>query len=1148
MSQKAFPRRLAAALVLALLVILAGGGWLYRAQEQHLREDAEKDLEAIAELKANQIAAWRAERLADAAVLGHSLFFIEGATHWLADPQAGQAEMILSQFQVLQEHYGYHDVLLVDADGQVRLSLRGQLDPLADDVAQALSVAWRDRQPVLIDLHTDPGFPQPYIEIITPLFLSEEPDAAPVGAVILQSDASQFLYPLFQSWPTPSKSAETLLVRRDGDAVLFLNDLRHQPGAALTLRIPLSQTDVPMVMAVLGREGVVEGKDYRGVEVLSVLHAIPDSPWYMVSKVDKAEVLAVWRTRSILILALIAGLVTSVGTAAGITWQRTQKEHYRTLLQAEKARQKSEAHYHTVLLSIGDGVITTDAEGRVELLNPVAEMLTGWSADEARGKPLEEVFGIISEETRQPVANPVRRVMQEGIVVGLANHTLLIAKDGREIPIADSGAPIYDADGDLTGVVLVFRDQTEERAAQKALRESEAYIRTILDNLPIGVAVNSVDPTVTFSYMNDNFVRCYRTTRESLADPDTFWEAVYENAEFREAIKQRVVEDVASGDPERMHWDDVPITRKGEETTFISARNVPIHGTQLMLSAVWDTTERKRAEEAEYEQRVLAEALRDTAAALIGALDLDAVMNTILENVARVVPNDASNIMLIIDDQAQPVYWHGYGPEKISYIREFRIPVAQTENLQHMVVSGLPFLIPHTEQYPGWVHLPVTEWVKSYVGAPIRSHDNVIGFLNLDSGTPGFFNESHTERLRAFANLVSIAIEQAQLYEQIQRYADELEQRVIERTAELNHAKERTEAILNSSSDVIILCRPDRTISQVNPAFERIFEGDPDEVLNQPFTMLAAPEHVATVEQAFATVTETQQPQRLEVTVHHHTGKAFDADVVLSPMVEREGNLLGIVCSLRDITLRKRMEAQLRQTLEHEIELNELKTHYVSMAAHDLRNPLAIIQSSVSMIRHYYDQLTEEQKQARFDQIQTSIKIMVDMLDDILTMGKVESGAITFNPAPLNPITFCQSISTEISQATGAASRIVFSSQGDCSSALMDAKLLRHILGNLLSNALKYSPGERAVRFSVHCDPNQITFRIEDQGIGIPQEEQKRMFEAFHRASNAKHLPGTGLGLAIVKQSVELHGGTVAFESTEGVGTTFTVVIPQVPS
>jgi len=112
----------------------------------------------------------------------------------------------------------------------------------------------------------------------------------------------------------------------------------------------------------------------------------------------------------------------------------------------------------------------------------------------------------------------------------------------------------------------------------------------------------------------------------------------------------------------------------------------------------------------------------------------------------------------------------------------------------------------------------------------------------------------------------------------------------------------------------------------------------------------------------------------------------------------------------------------------------------------------------------------------------------------------------------------------------------------------MDAKLLRHILGNLLSNALKYSPGERAVRFSVHCDPNQITFRIEDQGIGIPQEEQKRMFEAFHRASNAKHLPGTGLGLAIVKQSVELHGGTVAFESTEGVGTTFTVVIPQVPS
>lgn len=1148
MYPKASHRWLMAALMLVLLVVLAGGGWFYRAQEQHLREDAEEDLEAIAQLKASQIVSWRAERLADAAVLGHSLFFIEGTVRWLAEPQAELEEMILARFQALHEYYGYDDILLVDMEGRVRLSLSGQHGPLAEEVAQTLSAAWRDRQSLLTDLHTEPSDSRPHMGAITPLFASDEPDAAPVGAVILQSDASQFLYPLIQSWPTPSKSAETLLVRRDGDSVLFLNDLRHQPGAALTLRIPLSQTDVPAVMAVLGREGIVEGKDYRGVEVISVLHAIPESPWYMVSKVDKAEALAEWRTRSTLIGALIVGLVTSVGTAAGITWQRTQKEHYRTLLQAEKARQKSEAHYHTVLLSIGDGVIATDAEGRVELLNPVAETLTGWSTGEARGRPLEEVFRIVNEETRQPVANPVSRVLREGIVVGLANHTLLIAKDGREIPIADSGAPIYSADGALTGVVLTFRDQSEERAAQKALRENEAYIRTILDNLPIGVAVNSVDPTVTFSYMNDNFVRCYRTTRELLADPDTFWEAVYENAEFREAIKQRVVEDVASGDPERMHWDDVPITRKGEETTFISARNVPIHGTQLMLSAVWDTTERMQAQRAEREERVLAEALRDTAAALIGARDLDAVMHTILQNVARVVPNDASNIMLIIDGYAQVVYWHGYGPEKTPYIREFRIPVAQTQNLQHMLTTGSPFLIAHTDQYPGWVHLPVTEWVKSYVGVPIWSHDEVIGFLNLDSGTPGFFNESHAERLRAFANLVSIAIEHAQLYEQIQRHADELEQRVKERTAQLSQTLRRIEAILNSSTDIIVLCRPDGTISQVNPAFDETFQCQPDAAL-QPLTSLVVAEHALLLEQAFQGVIRTAQPQRLEVVVHGEGRGTFDADVVLSPIVEEQaGRVSGVVCSLRDITLHKRMEAQLRQTLEQEIELSDLKSRYVSMAAHDLRNPLAIIQSAVTLLEHYSERMSAEEKQERHSVIRDSIGRMVTLLDNILIIGRAESGKLTFNPAPLDVIAFCQDLAEEARQAGGTTRLIDFSYQGTCAGASLDANLLRHILDNLLSNAIKYSPAESTITFSLDCQPDRIVFRVQDQGIGIPEADQARLFEAFHRASNVGHRPGTGLGLAIVKQSVDLHGGTIAFESTEGVGTMFTVVIPQAPS
>ena len=299
------------------------------------------------------------------------------------------------------------------------------------------------------------------------------------------------------------------------------------------------------------------------------------------------------------------------------------------------------------------------------------------------------------------------------------------------------------------------------------------------------------------------------------------------------------------------------------------------------------------------------------------------------------------------------------------------------------------------------------------------------------------------------------------------------------------------------------------------------------------------------MEQAFAAAIETRQPRRLEVTAHCKDRAPFDVDVVLSPIVEYDNRLTGVVCSLRDITRRKQMEAQLRRTLEREM---ELKSRYVSMAAHDLRSPLAIIQSAADMIQHYSDKLTDEQKQAKLNNIHASIEVMVETLDDILTIGKIESGKFSFNPTPIDVVAFCQQIAAEVHQATGATQHIDFSSQGACGTAYVDARLLRHILGNLLSNACKYSSEESAVVLVAECDHDQIAFHIQDDGIGIPEADQKRLFEAFHRASNAKHIPGTGLGLAIVKQSVELHGGTIVFESEEDIGTTVTVVIPHTPS
>ncbi len=485
-----------AIVTLALLTLLSSAAWFYHIQQQAIREKVEEDLAVVARLKVDQIAAWRKDKLSDAAAMQENPFLIQSVERYLTDPNDANGQDLLAHFRILAQQHDCVDLLLADPHGKDRLSLSGSIQR-HDRPALALTTALRESKPIFIDIHTETQESTPHISVAVPLFTATGQSRKPLGGVILVSNASQFLYPLVQSWPTPSKTAETLLVRREGDYALFLNDLRHQAGTALKLRIPLSRTDVPAVMAVMGQQGVFTGKDYRGTEVVSVILPIPDSPWFMVTKVDAAEVFAEWHFRSVLMIALLLGFTMFLGVVGLVLWQREKKDYYRKLYFSEAALRENVQRHSITLKAIGDAVIATDARGLVELLNPVAETLTGWMDDEARGRPLEEVFRIVNEETHEKVESPVAKVLREGIVVGLANHTLLIARDGTLRPVADSGAPIRDDQDEITGVVLVFRDQTAERAAAAELAERERYYRTLLFNLHESILVIDRDYCIT---------------------------------------------------------------------------------------------------------------------------------------------------------------------------------------------------------------------------------------------------------------------------------------------------------------------------------------------------------------------------------------------------------------------------------------------------------------------------------------------------------------------------------------------------------------------------------------------------------------------------------------------------------------------------
>lgn len=234
----------------------------------------------------------------------------------------------------------------------------------------------------------------------------------------------------------------------------------------------------------------------------------------------------------------------------------------------------------------------------------------------------------------------------------------------------------------------------------------------------------------------------------------------------------------------------------------------------------------------------------------------------------------------------------------------------------------------------------------------------------------------------------------------------------------------------------------------------------------------------------------------------------------------------------------------LARALSHERELNELKTRFVSLASHEFRNPLGITLSAVELLQRYRDRISEEKQEKLLQDIHSATVRMSGLMEQVLLLGSAEAGKLAWNPAPLDLPVLCAKLVDEGLSATNARCPVTFTCDGDFSDASMDEDLLRHIVSNLLSNAVKYSPEGSMVSFNLYREGDEAALRIEDLGIGIPEADQVKLYEAFHRASNVGETSGTGLGLLLVKRCVDLHHGSIHLQSKVGVGTTFTVRVP----
>jgi signal transduction histidine kinase len=247
-----------------------------------------------------------------------------------------------------------------------------------------------------------------------------------------------------------------------------------------------------------------------------------------------------------------------------------------------------------------------------------------------------------------------------------------------------------------------------------------------------------------------------------------------------------------------------------------------------------------------------------------------------------------------------------------------------------------------------------------------------------------------------------------------------------------------------------------------------------------------------------------------------------------------------------------KQKIEIRKALIQEQELNELKTRFITTASHEFRTPLGIISSSTGLLEDYDHKLDRPKKLKHWQRIQSAVKHMTNLLEDILLIYQTDAGKLECKKSSFDPIAFCHELIEEIeisSKAEGRFNLTITRTDNNIDASeeflvCMDIKLVRQILTNLLSNAIKYTLGDSQVRFDITFATDTVTFQIADRGIGISTEDRVRLFESFHRGTNVSNIPGTGLGLSIVKRCVDLHGGTIDLTSEVDVGTTFMVNLP----
>ncbi len=749
------------AVFLFLFTVISIAGFFYlKYQVTQFRRAARQELTAVAELKVNQVSRWYKERMSDAGYFFESPEISRSVQSFLADPISLKPQTdVLALLTSAQRNFNYTRILLLDQHRQRRLTVPQGKDWLSPKDQLFAEQTLQTNKILVSDLHFCGKVPGKIIlEVFVPLGAKSRKDdisLKPIGVLMLEINPYDFLFPFIQTWPSPSLTAETLLVRREGSELVYLNELRHRKKTALVFRLPISSNrNLPEVMAVLGREGPVEGKDYRGESVFTVLRSVPGTPWFIVAKVDRKEVYLSLRKQVLItsIAILIAFLAAALGLA--LQWRQRDNLLLRKQLAIEKERQILDERILSLNRQANDIILLMDQSWRILEANDRALQSYGYS--------LEEL-----QDMREPDLSPrgaqaeVRQQTGRGeIWDGIILETVHRRKDGSEFPVETSVRAVEI--GGKRYYQSIIRDITERKKAEEELRESEERFRHLFENMGNAVVVyEAVNRGENFLIKDFNRAaeRIEKIKKEAVLGKmvtDVF-PGVRDFGIF--SVFQKVW---TTGQPERFPaglYQDNRITGWRENYVY----KLP---AEEIVSIYDDVTERKQAEEA----------LRTSESFLNSIIDQSPSPMWIADNQGTLIRlNQAGRDLLNVSEEevvGQYSIQKDTVMEAYGLIPQIRRVFEEGETLQFEIQYDSARLKNVLLRKFVFVYLDVTIF-------PIRNGEGRI-----------------TNAVIQHMNIT----ERKQAEEEIIRLNAELEQRVIERTAQLEAANKELESFSYSVS------------------------------------------------------------------------------------------------------------------------------------------------------------------------------------------------------------------------------------------------------------------------------------------------------------------------------------------------------------